>query len=373
MCRETIAIPRLIKLSAGLLALSFVSFGATAQSTTPAPPPAVRVQPEATNSADDATELAKKLQDPIGDSYSFPSKNSASFNISPDNGAQDVLNIRLVTPTTVATSPLLAAAAQTPSSDANEPVTDATPQAPSLAELARLKQNPVSGLRQVVLQANVNPNMPGSGRTQGIYSVQPVFPFRINADYRLITYTILPVYNVPGLSGEKSATGLGDTLVNLFVSPIKPGALVWGAGPSILLPTRTDATLGSNRVALGPAVLLFYPSEPWSAGVVLQNGWSLGGSGFNRVNAFGAQYLFNYNLPDAWYINSNATITSDWTIRSGKRWTVPIGGGVGKIFTIGQQPVSLSLQAFDNVVTPRGGPKWSVSFQFAFLFAAPAQ
>jgi len=160
---------------------------------------------------------------------------------------------------------------------------------------------------------------------------------------------------VPGLSGEKSATGLGDTLVNLFVSPIKPGALVWGAGPSILLPTRTDSTLGSNRVALGPALLLFYPSEPWNAGVVLQNGCSLGGSGINRVNALGAQYLFNYNLPDAWYINSNATITSDWTIRSGKRWTVPIGGGVGKIFNIGQQPVILSLQAFDNVVTPHGG------------------
>jgi hypothetical protein len=263
---------RRIRLTAGLLAVFALTVSARAQSPSPSLPPAVRVQPEATNSADDATELAKKVQNPIGDLYSAPLTNNTNLNTGPNDGTQGVLNIRLVTPTIVTTSLLLAAAAQTPASDANDPVTDVTPPAPSLAELARLKQNPVSGLRQVVLQANVDPNMPGSGRTQGIYSVQPVFPFRINEDYRLITYTILPVYHVPGLSGEKSATGLGDVLVNLFVSPSKPGALVWGVGPSILLPTRTDATLGSNRVALGPAVILFYPSEPWSAGVVLQNG-----------------------------------------------------------------------------------------------------
>ena len=246
-------------------------------------------------------------------------------------------------------------------------------QMPSVEELQKLKQNPVSGLKQILFQANVNPNYPDSGKTQGIYSLQAVWPFSLNDDYRLVTYTILPQYHVPAQAGESAINGLGDTLINLFVSPKKKdGALTWGAGPTILLPTRGDAALGSNRVALGPAALLYYEAEKWNAGLVLQNGWSLGNaSGINKVNAFGAQYLFSYNLPDGWSIYSNATIASDWTKEQSERWTVPLGGGVGKLFYVGKLPISISLQGFYNVVTPTGGPNWSMNFQLAFLFAAP--
>jgi len=50
---------------------------------------------------------------------------------------------------------------------------------------------------------------------------------------------------------------------------------------------------------------------------------------------------------------------------------VPLGGGIGRLFYVGKQPVSISLQTIYNVITPTGGPKWSTSFQLAFLFAAP--
>jgi hypothetical protein len=244
---------------------------------------------------------------------------------------------------------------------------------PSIEELQKLKQNPVSGLKQILFQANVNPKYPGSGKTQGIYSLQAVWPFSLNDDYRLVTYTILPQYHVPAKAGESAINGLGDTLINLFVSPKKKdGALTSGAGPSILLPTRGDPALGSNRVGLGPAALIFYPQEKWSAGLVVQNVWSLGGgSGVNKVDAFGAQYLFSYNLPDGWSLYSNATISSDWTKQQSERWTVPVGGGVGKLFIVDKLPISVSLQGFYNVVTPTDGPNWSMNFQLAFLFAAP--
>ena len=253
-------------------------------------------------------------------------------------------------------------------SSASQTVTAATDQTPSVEELARLKQNPVSGLRQIVLQAVVSPDMPVTGKTAGNYSIQPVWPFALGENWRLITYTILPVIQQPGAPGENSIVGLSDTLINLFFSPRKPGALIWGAGPAILLPTRTDPALGSNRLSLGPAVVLFYPKDPWSAGVVLQNGWSLGGSGINQVNAFGGQYLFNYNLPKGWYLYSNATISANWLANEDDRWTVPVGGGFGKVFKIRKQPMSASIQAFSNVVTPRDGANWALNFQFALLF-----
>jgi len=265
-----------------------------------------------------------------------------------------------------------AAAAQMPSSSSDAAADDAERRVLSVEELVKLKQNPVSGLKQVLFEANVNPNYPESGKTQGIYSLQVVWPFSINEDYRLITYTIVPQFSVPGPPGESTINGLGDTLINLFATPKKAGALVWGAGPSILLPTRGDPALGSNRLALGPAGLIYYEQKDWSAGLVLQNAWSLGGgSGVNKVNALGAQYLLSYNLPDGWSLYSNATITSNWTKEPSERWTGPVGGGVGKLFFAGKQPISISLQGFYNVVTPTGGPNWSLSFQLAFLFAAP--
>ena len=80
--------PRLIALCTGLLALLLFSFGAVAQSA-PTPPPD-------TSSDDDATALAKKLQNPIGDLYSFPFQNNTNFNTGPHKGTQDILNVQPV-------------------------------------------------------------------------------------------------------------------------------------------------------------------------------------------------------------------------------------------------------------------------------------
>ena len=82
---------RLIALSAGLLALSVLAVDASAQSATPGPPPA-------DPSDNDATALAKKLQNPIGDLYSFPFQNNTNFSTGPNKGTQDILNIQPVIP-----------------------------------------------------------------------------------------------------------------------------------------------------------------------------------------------------------------------------------------------------------------------------------
>jgi hypothetical protein len=82
---------RSIKIGAILLAQSVLSLGAGAQSTAPNPAPDA-------GSGDDATALAKKLQNPIGDLYSFPFQNNANFNTGPHKGTQDILNVQPVIP-----------------------------------------------------------------------------------------------------------------------------------------------------------------------------------------------------------------------------------------------------------------------------------
>jgi|SRR5208337_2367859 len=44
------------------------------------------------------TDLAKKIQNPIGDLYSFPFQNNANFGAGPHGGTQDILNIQPVIP-----------------------------------------------------------------------------------------------------------------------------------------------------------------------------------------------------------------------------------------------------------------------------------
>jgi len=54
---------------------------------------------------------------------------------------------------------------------------------------------------------------------------------------------------------------------------------------------------------------------------------------------------------------------------SSNRWTLPIGGGGGKIVKFGELPVNFQLRAFCNVVKPQqGGADWQLRFQVQFLF-----
>jgi len=108
---------------------------------------------------------------------------------------------------------------------------------------------------------------------------------------------------------------------------------------------------------------------PWVYGFLANNIWSVGGDD-NRADV--SQMLFqcfvNYNFPGGWYVSSAPVITANWEADSGDRWTVPIGGGFGKIIRIGKLPVNASLQAFYNVEHPDAGPEWSLRMQFQLLF-----
>jgi hypothetical protein len=77
----------------------------------------------------------------------------------------------------------------------------------------------------------------------------------------------------------------------------------------------------------------------------------------------------NYNLSDGWYLAGSPVITANWKAdKAGDVWTVPVGGGVGKVFHIGNQPMNAQLQAFGNAARPEFGPKWQLRFQIQFLF-----
>jgi hypothetical protein len=50
------------------------------------------------------------------------------------------------------------------------------------------------------------------------------------------------------------------------------------------------------------------------------------------------------------------------------RQSVPIGGGFGRIFRIGNQPVSANIAGYYNVVHPTGTPNWQLRAELSLLF-----
>lgn len=82
-----------------VLALSLLSVRTAAQAQSATPDTAPQVHVDAPPGApSDASALAEKLQNPIGDVYSIPFQNNTNFNVGPNKGTQDILNIQPVIP-----------------------------------------------------------------------------------------------------------------------------------------------------------------------------------------------------------------------------------------------------------------------------------
>ncbi len=244
-------------------------------------------------------------------------------------------------------------------------------QEPSTEELARVAQNPIADLISVRFQNNINFGIGPHDRTQNVPNIQPVIPFSVG-DWNVITRTIAPVISQPDVSESDGSTfGLGDINTTWFLSPAKPGKLLWGLGPILSFPTATDEALGSEKWGLGPSAIVLAMPENWAVGGLVSNVWSVAGDSDRADgNKMTFQYFVNYNFSDGWYLTSAPIITADWEADSDDRWLVPFGGGVGKITRIGKQPIDVSLQGYDNAIHPDDTPypDWTLRFQVEFLF-----
>jgi len=238
-------------------------------------------------------------------------------------------------------------------------------------ELRRAAQNPMAELISVPIQNNTNFNFGPLEKTQNVTNIQPVIPFKLNDDWLLISRTIVPLINQPEFfKGQDSKFGLGDINQSLFLGPSRPDKFIWGVGPIFLFPTASDERLGTEKWGAGPAAVVLTMRAPWVFGILGQNIWSFAGDGDrDDVNQMLVQYFVNYNLPNGWYLTSSPIITANWEADSDNTWTVPFGGGFGRLFRIGKLPVNTQVQAYYNVEKPDDlGPDWTLRFQVQFLF-----
>jgi len=240
----------------------------------------------------------------------------------------------------------------------------------NLQALVTAALNPVANMMKVPFQNDFDFGIGPNQVTQYTLNIEPIVPFTLNEDWNLITRIIIPIISEPSAGpGQPSVAGLGDINPSIFLSPAaKDRHQFWGVGPTFTFPTGTSSELTSGQWSLGPAAVYLATPGPWMIGVFANQQWSVGGWGDRNVNSTYIQPMVIYHLTKGWYLTSIPVITANWEADSGNRWTVPVGGGAGKIVKLGWQPLNLQLQAFYNVERPDNGPDWQLRFQILFLF-----
>jgi opacity protein-like surface antigen len=236
-------------------------------------------------------------------------------------------------------------------------------------DLAKKSQNPIADLVSVPFQSNTNFNAGPFNRTQEVLNIQPVVPLHINENWNLISRTIVPVISQPNPIFDSNTNGIGDITQSLFLSPAHPGPPIWGVGPVFTVPSATDPILGQGKVLFGPTVVLLTTPGHWVIGVLANNQWSVGGDPLRRsVNEMLVQPFVNYNMAHGWFLTTSPVITADWLAAPGQQWTVPIGGGLGRVFRLGDQPMSAYVSAYYNAIRPDAAPTWQLRAEISLLF-----
>lgn len=228
-------------------------------------------------------------------------------------------------------------------------------------------QNPVAPAISVPFQNNTSYGVGPYRRAENAFIIEPVIPFKLSRKWALITRTITPVEVVPRLSPSSGVDyGLGNIQPQFFFVPIHAGKFLWGVGPQLWLPTATDSVLGTNKWGGGPALVGVLHSGHWLGGALINNQFA--GVNHKHVNLMTINPFLFYNMPRGWYLVSSFSMTADWTASRNNRWTVPLGGGVGRVFKLGGQPMNARTQFFNDVRTTTGGSDWQLQTQLQLVF-----
>jgi hypothetical protein len=246
------------------------------------------------------------------------------------------------------------------------------------ADLAAAAQNPIAAMVSLPFQNNTFFRTGPDNDTANVLNIQPVIPFDLGG-WNVITRTIIPVIYLPsvtdslpdlpsaGTSGDNF--GLGDINFSAYFSPVSTGSFTWGIGPSLTLRTATSGRLGTQKWSAGPAAVALVTAKPWVAGTLVRQLWSFAGDDDrDEVNQTLVQPFVNYNMADGWYLVTSPVITVNWEADRDNATMLPIGGGVGRVFTVGSQALNAQVQAFYNAVRPDFAPQASLRLQLTFLF-----
>jgi hypothetical protein len=237
-------------------------------------------------------------------------------------------------------------------------------------ELAKKLSNPVANLISVPLQYNYDKDIgPNDDGSKSVLNIQPVWPFSLNADWNLITRTIIPLvdqHDIP-VKGEHDS-GLGDILQSFFFSPKEPvGGWILGAGPVLLYPSATDSLLGGEKWGVGPTVVALQQANGWTYGILANHLESFAGKNDRTyISSTFLQPFLTYTTKTKTTFGLNTESTYDW---HNSAWSAPVNFTVAQLFKIGNLPLQLGAGVRYWAESPENGPEgFGARLVLTFLF-----
>ena len=172
-------------------------------------------------------------------------------------------------------------------------------------------------------------------KTGNVVIIQPIVPIKLTRDWNLITRWVTRVVYVPRRSAaDGSAFGLGNLQPEFYFSPAHTGTVIWGVGQKLYLLTATSDELGINRI--GGGLCRCRRSDQRAVDHRHHRPQRLGRVGSRTRRSDDAQ-SFRLLQRQGWLLIrliQYPVITSNWAATSSGRWTVPLGGGIGRLFNI---------------------------------------
>ena len=238
-------------------------------------------------------------------------------------------------------------------------------------DLAKTATNPIGDMIQVQLQNQYSPSVWEMDGHLNTAIVQPVVPFDLPFESmpKMITRTTIPYVRTPDRPGVGSKSGLGDTVVLAFGLPkLEAKGQMLGIGPALLLPTATKDETGSEKWAVGPAVVyvnLQHKGTMW--GGLLYGLWDFAGDDDREhVSQINVQPIFNKFFADGWYLGLQDI---PWVYNDNtNEWNLPIGPRFGKVTKMGKQPLNIFGGAYYNPESTAGTGKWAFKLSVSLLF-----
>jgi hypothetical protein len=237
----------------------------------------------------------------------------------------------------------------------------ATTTSTEAAELAKKLSNPISDLVSVPFQFNWEANVGPSKLTRFVLNVQPVVPFTLNEDWNLIARIIMPFVGQPPLvQGGAATSGMSDITTSFFFSPTSVTKFMIGAGPVIVLPSTSEATLGTGKWSTGPTVVVLKQQGPWTYGALWNQVWSFSGDPSRAdVNQMFLQPFLAHQATKTVTLTVQSEMTANWAADT-QKWTVPLNFLVSKLSSFGTFPASYQIGVGAFVVHPDIGPSWKL-------------
>lgn len=197
-------------------------------------------------------------------------------------------------------------------------------------------------------------------------------PIKLDDGWQLYSRFDLPLVrsDVPSQdnpNGDYEA-GAGDALAQfLFVTPPR-GRFAYAFGAQMLFPTGSQDQMGTGKYQLAPSVAGVYYPQGWSkgsfCGLLLRDYFDYAGNDERAdIHEMSIQPLFNYNLPERWFIGSNPDIRINW--EQDNDLFIPFNMILGKLLN---KTTVASVEFNTPIVNDYDRYDWEIEFRIGFFF-----